>query len=217
MRRVRRGQGSSSPHVAEARRERPTRWSVRRSPERFARHGIEPVEVRVFPVSHAFLGVAVRRRSGPNVAQADRTGACAGDVRSSVHRRCADRYFELLDTLRDVTPQRPAMRSSRFSRRRSSRRSGSGLETRSLMPHAESRRPSRLGRLRAVLRLGERAHARTARRAVLAHDGGAGRRAGARARMRHRPHHAAAGARSGAACRRRSIARHRCWIARAGA
>ena len=66
-------------------------------------------------------------------------------------------------------------------------------------------RPRRLGRLRAVLRLGERAHAGPARRAVLAEPRAAGRRPGPRAGLRHRPHLASARPRRRAARRHRSI------------
>ena len=69
----------------------------------------------------------------------------------------------------------------------------------------------RLGRVRAVLRLGERAHAGPARRAVLAEPRAASRRPGARARLRHRPHLAAARP------RRRAARRHRSLRADAGA
>ena len=63
----------------------------------------------------------------------------------------------------------------------------------------------RLGRVRAVLRLGERADAGAARRAVLAPGRAGARRAGARARMRHRAHLAAARARRRRSRRHRSI------------
>ena len=62
-----------------------------------------------------------------------------------------------------------------------------------------------LGRVRAVLRLGKRADARTARRAVLAARGRRGGGTGARARLRHRTRLAAARARRREPRRRRSI------------
>ena len=77
-----------------------------------------------------------------------------------------------------------------------------------------ARRLGRLGRLRAVLRLGERADARPARHAVLAPRRARAARAGPRTRMRHRTHLAAARQGRRHAGRHRSVGADACAIAR---
>jgi ubiquinone/menaquinone biosynthesis C-methylase UbiE len=84
--------------IAQAKGERSDAVVGPRMPERFARHGIEPVEVRVFPVSHAWIGapppaVWDERRAAmtATMGQSDEDAAVSA---------LASRYFALFDAYR---------------------------------------------------------------------------------------------------------------------
>jgi SAM-dependent methyltransferase len=73
-----------------------------RLPERFARHGIEPVEVRVFPVSHTWIGVP------PAAVWDERRAAmtaAVGQDSDAALTTLASRYFALFDAYRDDAEQ----------------------------------------------------------------------------------------------------------------
>ena len=80
---------------AEARQESADTTVGPTLPERFSRHGIEPLEVRVFPVSNAFLGVP------PTEVWNERRQAMQDMVATVTSDRVATlsrQYFQLLDT-----------------------------------------------------------------------------------------------------------------------
>lgn len=84
--------------IAHAKAERSDAIVGPRMPERFARHGIEPVEVRVFPVSHAWIGappaaVWDERRAAMTTAVGQGSDAAVSAL--------ASRYFGLFEAYRD--------------------------------------------------------------------------------------------------------------------
>jgi SAM-dependent methyltransferase len=84
--------------LAQGRGERSDAVVGPRLPERFARHGIEPVEVRVFPVSHAWIGAP------PAALWDDRRAAMTSVIPGSPDATVASlasRYFALFDAYRN--------------------------------------------------------------------------------------------------------------------
>ena len=80
--------------IADGRRERSDAVVGPKLPERFARYSIEPVEVRVFPVSHAWLG------SPPAAVWSERRAAMAAALDGAADAAVsalAKRYFALFD------------------------------------------------------------------------------------------------------------------------
>jgi hypothetical protein len=99
--------------LADGRRERSDAVVGPKLPERFARYSIEPVEVRVFPVSHAWLG-SPPARSGANVARRWRQRcAVAADAAVSALANGISRSSTPIRR----TPIAPAMHSSKSNRR----------------------------------------------------------------------------------------------------
>ena len=136
-----------------------------------------------FPVTVSHLGPpderAVGARAGrrsPRRWQKRRTSRCAGSGPTT--SKAIDQYA------RDAAARRHRP-SSRSRTRCCSRRSVSGPS------RDRSRRRVGLGRIRAVLRLGERADRRAARRRLLVPARRRTARTDSRARVRHRPHRAA--------------------------